>query len=149
MSVMKFENLVPMEMTGKVNLHFHYETIWPQPSNPSAINQLLWILLHQRMMNWTPPSKQDLPPIEAFARQEKVYFCLLAADIPFLPEFTIVFLDSIPRNFPIRARNWTGSISEIQFRFRSAENDCGYSFSWVVSIKNLKIGHIIHTLSSS
>lgn len=60
MNVMTFENLVPMEMTGKVNLHFQYATTRSKYSNSSDTHQLPWILLHQRMMNWTPPSKQAL-----------------------------------------------------------------------------------------
>jgi hypothetical protein len=54
MTVMMFENPVPMEMTGKVNLHFHDAINY---SNTSDTHQLPWILLHQRMMNWTPPSR--------------------------------------------------------------------------------------------
>ncbi|KAA8571652.1 hypothetical protein EYC84_001644 [Monilinia fructicola] len=78
MNVTTFENLVPMEMTGK----------------------LPWILLHQRMMNWTPPSKQALLRMRLAHGRKK---------------FIIRFPD--PRDLPTRARTWTGNADEIETPF--------------------------------
>ncbi|RAL59350.1 hypothetical protein DID88_006841 [Monilinia fructigena] len=73
MNVMMSENPVPMEMTGK----------------------LPWILLHQRMMNWTPPSKQVLLQMRLAHGRKK--------------------FDS--QDLPTRARTWTGNADEIETLF--------------------------------
>ncbi|KAB8301085.1 hypothetical protein EYC80_003001 [Monilinia laxa] len=98
MNVMMSENPVPMEMTGK----------------------LPWILLHQRMMNWTPPSKQVLLRIRLAHGRKK-------------------FIIRFPETFRLEPGPGLATPTKLKPPSRSAACDCGHSFSWVVSIKNSKL----------